>query len=338
MKFFGSLIRSGFLTLCLSLLAAAPALADVVTLKNGDRLTGVIKDMDSGKLVIKTSYAGEVHIQWSEVKNLSSDKPLTIETKQGKQLIGAAAPAGPGRVSLAGGPALELAQVEAINPEDLEPFKISGQVNLGVDISRGNTNKQNIDGMGRAVMTWQTVNRAVAGFEVHKAQSKGADTSDNSLGYLEYNRFVSQKWYWLGNLRGEEDRFKNIDFRGMIGAGMGYQVWRSKLTNLKLELGPNFVFLEDTGGTKEDWFAWRWHIEYDRWLYKRWVQFYHRQTGFLAMDNFDNWIWTARQGLNFPLFLGFVLTTSYNIDYDNQPEPGKSKTDTRFILSLGYRF
>ena len=231
---------------------------------------------------------------------IESDQPLTLETTGGQTLTGQAQPAASGQVRLAGSPALELKQVEAINPEDLDPLKISGQVNLGVDISRGNTNKQTIDAMGRAVMTWKTINRAVAGFEVHQAQSSGNDTSDNSKGYIDYNRFVSEKWYWLANLRGEQDRFKNIDFRGMTGLGMGYQVWRSKKTNLLFELGPDFVWLEEAGGNTEDYFAWRWHIGYDRWLFNQSVQFYHRQTGFVAMDNMDNWIWSANQGAQLP--------------------------------------
>lgn len=36
--------------------------------------------------------------------------------------------------------------------------------------------------------------------------------------------------------------------------------------------------------------------------------------------------------------MGFVLTAAYNIDYDNQPEPGKSRGDTRFIISRRYQF
>ena len=333
---FGGKLAAG--ALLLLLLAAAPAAADVVHLRNGDRLSGAIKDMDQGKLVISTSYAGDITINWSQVERLVSGRPLTVETTGGQTITGKAAAAAPGRLKLEGGPELPLQQVAAINPADLEPLKIGGQVNLGVDISRGNTNKQSIDGSGRAVMTWQTINRAVTGFEIHQAESKGVDTSDNSLGYIDYNRFVSQKWYWLANLRGEQDRFKNIDFRGMAGLGMGYQLWRSKLTNLKFELGPDYVFLEESGGGGEDWFAMRWHIGYDRWFFGRSVQFYHRQTGFMAVDNLDNWIWSARQGLNFPLVMGFIFTTAYNIDYDNQPDPGKSKTDTRLVLSLGYQF
>lgn len=335
--------RAGALVLaCLTLTATmfmpAPASADVLYLKGGDRLTGKVVNMDSGKLCFTTSYAGKLTINWSEVARLVTDKPLTLETTEGQEITGKAEEATDGRIKLDNGRFLPLSQVASINPEDLEPFKLSGQVNLGVDVSRGNTNKMTVDTNGRVITTWGTINRAVGGFEVHRAESKGKDTTDNTLGYLEYNRFVSDKWYWLANLRGSQDTFKNIEYQSMAGAGMGYQVWRGKLTNLSFELGPNYVYQEDTAGISQDWFAIRWQIGYDRWFFSRSVQFYHRQEGFMAVDDANNWIWNTRQGLNFPTVLGFVLTAAYNFDYDNQPEPGKSKTDTRFIISLGYQF
>ncbi|MCF8043890.1 MAG: DUF481 domain-containing protein [Desulfarculaceae bacterium] len=333
----GALVLA-FLTLTATMFLPTPASADVLYLKGGDRLTGKVVDMDSGKLTFTTSYAGKLKIKWAEVVRLITDEPMTVETTEGQTLTGKAQEAGPGRIKLGGGQALPLSQVASINPEDLEPFKLDGQINLGVDISRGNTNKMAVDTTGRVVTTWKTINRAIGGFEIHRAESKGKDTTDNTLGYVEYNRFVSDKWYWLANLRGSQDTFKNIEYQSMAGVGMGYQLWQSKLTNLSFELGPNYVYQEDTAGVSEDWYAIRWKISYDRWFLSRSVQFYHRQEGFIAVDNADNWIWTTRQGLNFPTVLGFVLTAAYNLDYDNEPEPGKSKTDTRFIISLGYQF
>ncbi|MBU1274761.1 MAG: DUF481 domain-containing protein [Proteobacteria bacterium] len=335
--------RTGALVLaCLGLTAVmlmpAPAAADVLYLKGGDRLTGKVEDMGGGKLCFTTSYAGKLRIKWSEVERLVTDEPMTLETTEGQKLTGKAQEAAPGQIKLDGGEPLPLAKIASINPEDLDPLKISGQVNLGVDVSRGNTNKMSVDTEGRVVTTWGTINRAIGGFEIHRAESKGKDTSDNTLGYVEYNRFVSDRWYWLANLRGSQDTFKNIEYQSMAGVGMGYQVWQGKLTNLAFELGPNYVYQEDTAGISRDWFAMRWKISYDRWFLSRSVQFYHRQEGFMAVDDSNNWIWNTRQGLNFPTVMGFVLTAAYNLDYDNQPEPGKSRTDTRFIISLGYQF
>ena len=47
---------------------AWPALADTVWLNNGDRLSGTIILMDGGKLVLDTTYAGRVVIDWKNIQ------------------------------------------------------------------------------------------------------------------------------------------------------------------------------------------------------------------------------------------------------------------------------
>ncbi len=43
---------------------AGNSLADEVRLKNGDKLTGQVVRMEEEKLVLKTTYAGEIAIAW----------------------------------------------------------------------------------------------------------------------------------------------------------------------------------------------------------------------------------------------------------------------------------
>ena len=50
-------------------------LADQITLKNGDRLTGTITTADSTSLNLKTDYAGELTIKWDAIQSISSDQP-----------------------------------------------------------------------------------------------------------------------------------------------------------------------------------------------------------------------------------------------------------------------
>jgi hypothetical protein len=51
----------------------AAALADTAVLTNGDRLTGRIEDLDGGRLVLATSYAGTVRIDLTAIAELRSD-------------------------------------------------------------------------------------------------------------------------------------------------------------------------------------------------------------------------------------------------------------------------
>src|ERR1700686_1020336 len=84
---------------------AASALADQVTLKNGDRLSGTIVKTDDDKLEMKSEFAGDVKLPWSAVGAIVSAEPLHIALKNGRTIVGVvttkdekfevAAPSGP---------------------------------------------------------------------------------------------------------------------------------------------------------------------------------------------------------------------------------------------------
>ncbi len=67
---------------------AASAMADQVTLKNGDRLTGTIIKSDAKTLVIKTEFAGDVNVQWDAVSGIVSTEPLHLALKDGQTIVG----------------------------------------------------------------------------------------------------------------------------------------------------------------------------------------------------------------------------------------------------------
>jgi len=57
-------------------------------MKNGDRLKGTVVSMTLGKLVFKTSYAGEITIKWDQVAKLTTEKPLEIYLRNEETLMG----------------------------------------------------------------------------------------------------------------------------------------------------------------------------------------------------------------------------------------------------------
>ena len=322
-------------------LLPAAAGADQVVLKNGDRLTGSVVSMEKGKLVLKTSYAGELSIKWPEVASVKTDQPIQVETKGGKILNGAAvASPEPAKLRLLGEgrPAeVALAKVAAINPKDKEALTVTGQVNVGADMKRGNTHKDRYDVDGRVTMSWG-IHRLIVGGSAHYLEDKGVSTEDNQLGYVEYNRFFKPEWYGFANLRLARDKFKDLDLRTAAGAGLGHQFWRSKLTNLSLELGPNYIYEKGEIRGNREWTAARWQLSYDRWFFDYFVQFFHRHEGFMRVDDFNQYFLTSSTGLKFPLGKGFAITWQYDYDYDNNPQPRKEKYDTRMLLLLGYNW
>ena len=54
-------------------LAHAADKTDVVTLVNGDRLTGEIKGLEQGKLSFKTDATGTITIEWDKIATLQTN-------------------------------------------------------------------------------------------------------------------------------------------------------------------------------------------------------------------------------------------------------------------------
>lgn len=68
--------------------AVARAKTDVVTVANGDAITGEIKTMASGKLAVSTDYAGTIEIKWREVREITSRYLFEVRTDEGERLYG----------------------------------------------------------------------------------------------------------------------------------------------------------------------------------------------------------------------------------------------------------
>jgi len=63
------------------LFAAVLARADVVTLKNGDRVTGTLVDVKGGNLDLKSDILGSLAIPLKQVTSYSAEKPVAIVRK-----------------------------------------------------------------------------------------------------------------------------------------------------------------------------------------------------------------------------------------------------------------
>jgi hypothetical protein len=81
----------------LTLLTATPALAhrktDVITLYNGDRITGDIKSLESGRLSFGTDAMGTVDIEWKEVASVDSNYNYEVRLGDGQRFFGSVKPA-----------------------------------------------------------------------------------------------------------------------------------------------------------------------------------------------------------------------------------------------------
>ncbi len=84
-------------------LVAAPAHADMVKLTNGDVITGTVKKLADGNLVVKTEYAGEVSIESKFITAVQTDEPFTVRWDDGSEKVGRLTITADGQIDVVGG-------------------------------------------------------------------------------------------------------------------------------------------------------------------------------------------------------------------------------------------
>ena len=70
------------------LLIPVSGFSDEVFLKNGDHLTGTVKTTKDGKLILETSYSGEIGIRIADIQRVTTDKPVSVTLDDETKMTG----------------------------------------------------------------------------------------------------------------------------------------------------------------------------------------------------------------------------------------------------------
>jgi len=320
------------------LAAACVCRADQVTLDNGDRLTGTVKRIGGGSLVIGTDYAGDVTIDLKRITSLQTDADMTVVLDDDTRLYGRVGGNGQ-TLEIPEHEPVEMARVSKVEPGRVtgKEWKFSGRLALGASESSGNTSTRSLHWDGELVAL-QDVNRYTVGGRGDYGSANGTQNQDDTIVYAQYDRILSKKWYAYANASLENNRFADIYLRAVGGVGVGYQWLDTERTKLALEAGPSYVYTDYYTRATEQNAAARLVTKLDYWIWKHAVQFFNYNEFYPALDDYKNSFFRSQLGLRFPLVDKFLATVQWNLDWNGNPPPGKVKLDQTVILSLGYRW
>lgn len=326
----------------INIFSACCLMADEVYMKNGDRISGEILNMKDNKLTIKTSYAGEIGVEWSEIVDMKTDKEISVLLSDDTLINGNPQGFEQGKMRLSTSKIAEtisfsMTDVKSINPPKGPAVKIKARVNIGITNTSGNTEKDTTHFDGEFSARTEK-NRYTAGGEYNRTEDSGTKTESNSLAYLKYDHFLSKKWFAYSNALFEKDKFKDLTLRSVLGIGTGYQFYETEITNLSLETGINHVSEDYDIAPDESYSSGRWAISYDRYFYDKAFQLFHFHEGFISLEDSDDMFIKSRTGVRVPLFNHFNASLQYNLDWEKSPSPGREKTDTALMFTLGYLF
>lgn len=329
-----------------SLVITQPAMADEVRMKNGDVIKGTIVKKETGKLIFRTTYAGELQIQWSEVENLISENPVYVVLSDGSKMKGPLLETEPGnaRVELKRTEEeqqesdFDLMKTRYLNPTpDLtgEGVRWSGNINAGGTLTSGNTDTKQLRFDAETIARTLN-NRFTIGGIFNRAQSNGDDYQFNSRGYGKYDHFLSKQWYLYANTTLENDRFRDLRLRSTFGGGSGYQVFETPNLNLSFEGGLNYIKEDYYMATDDEYPGLRWATKYDQLFFTGSTRFFHEHEVLVGLKETNQTLVFSKTGLRFPLVFNFNATAQFNYNWDSTPALGRKKADSTLLFTLGY--
>ena len=244
-----------------SLFAAQSLLADSLTLKNGDHLTGTITAIDRQEITLKTDAAGEIKIKWSDVQGFTSDEPLYVATPEKQTIIGTVALEGSDLVvhtATAGDVRIPLDQITIVRTEsqqqayekNLHPSLLNhwaGGVNIGFALARGNSNTTNLNTALTAVRKTLSDEIRVAASSIYSTSgtstsgAPGGVTANEILGSAAYHRNIGDAMFVFASGDFTHDALQDLTLRSIYTGGLGWHAINTPNTTLDALFGINYT-------------------------------------------------------------------------------------------------
>ena len=331
-----------FATLTLCLLQPTIGLGDELIFKNGDRLTGEILRMEDGKITFDSANLGELGVSASDLEAFRTDEKVEIYMNDGTFVSSRVEhdESGEMRIESEASDILHLESVDRINPE--KP-RWKGNLVVGVNVERGDTDKNQVDAeleAGWRDELWRYSFRFL--YEGERSRSSGSDyrTTDRLYSMrTQLDRFLGEKLFVYGRLRGESDGPADLDLRTILGGGIGYQIFDRSDLELFVQSGLAWVREDYSDGSQDtDYPAGvaLWNL---RRTLNPWTRFFHHGEWVPSLRDFEDvQILTTETGLRFELIAGWFTEAKVRFELDTEPAPGKERRNTKYILGLGWGF
>jgi putative salt-induced outer membrane protein YdiY len=341
------------LAVCCAVLCGHLAWADVITLKNGDRVTGSIVKKSGKDITIKTDKFGVVTADWGEVESVKSDKPVNLVLQDGKTVQGTLATVD-GKVEVVSKDAtLKVAPADVATIRDAAEQQAyerllhpgwgelwTGTGTVGFAGTSGNAKTLTFTtGVNAARLT--NTDKTSVYFNIIKASAlingQSASTAQAVRGGLAYDHDVSPRLF-VGLFNDYEyDRFQDLDLRFVLGGGFGFHAVKTERSRLDLMGGAAFNRSSySTPETRKSGELY-WGNEYSLKL--------NAATSLVqSFRMFNDLSHTGDYRMNFDVGASTKISKwlTWNVSlsdrYLNNPAPGRKTNDLLYTTGLGITF
>jgi len=331
------------------LLLASPAHAaktDVVTLENGDKITGEVKGVSRGKLDYSTDDAGRLSIEWEKVTSVRSTHAFDVEMSWGVSYFGQLDTAAvAGYVVVHGVERADTLRIPSIVEINMIDSKLSQRIKSYLDVgftlakahqARTFSLNSQTDYRSHAIGATTNIDSYA------QDQEEVAQTSRNSV-RQSLSWFLPKRWSAVALGQFEQNDELGLDHRWTYG-GAGQRVLK-RSNRAEVSLGLGLVGIEEkftsaTQGTTASSsveglvnFAWE-AFRFD----SPKLDFGTNVSLFPSLSDLGRVRGQAEIRIKYELFSDFNVGTQFTDNFDSRPPEDVSKNDYIATLTIGWSY
>lgn len=316
------------------------ASADEVLLRNGDRLSGSIITMEGGTVTLKTEYSPAIKIDRSKIEKLTTGGPVEVRLKSGEILKGelSTSPEGllvVGRERGRKEVSVSWSDVSALNPPPASTGW-KGNFNLSSGLQSGNTDRTSVT-VGADALKKSNKERFGLKLLYNYAEEDNEETASNTYAAAKYDYFFRKKAFTYLSIEMLRDKFKDLNLRTVIGPGVGYQIWDTRIKSLLVEGGVSYFSEDLRDGEDDQWATFRLAGNFT-YRIKESVTFSDHLILYPSIDEAGEYKLRNEAVLASALGGDWSLRFSNIFERNSEPSPGIEKDDLTWLLGLQYDF
>ena len=315
------------------------ASADLLVLKNGDRITGDIKAIWDNEITIEPTYSDEFDVDAEVVAHIVSERAFDIELSDGREFVAVLKGANEEGLQVyeidgeeIAAPLARLYELDEID----DPVEWDSYVDWSMAVNSGNTNSLNTKLAANTTLTIGD-HRHYGDFTVIREEQDSLATKDQDLVRYNYNWLFNDPWFFSAAMSLERDPIRELEGRAIFTAGMGRDIWNTPRLTLNIQLGAGVITEEIEMSNDQSTVA-AWSLRYRQDLFAEDLEIYHNNSITYYIDGRANTIYKTTTGLRYEIT--DLLYANFSVDYDYETQPADTATneDLAVLFGLGVEF
>lgn len=313
--------------------------ADVIYLKNGDRITGEIKKIWDNSITIEAPYSDDFDVDLKDVASLKTDRSFHINLYKGREddykLVRSDVA---GKVILQSGEdRVLIALTDLKKVEEIEDFFDWGsKIDLSQSVSRGNTDSFIYNLNGVFSVKWGD-HRTKFDLSMVREEQDGNKLKDKDRLFASYDWIFSKPWFLAANLTLERDPIVLLDQRTSVNPALGYDIWDDPGKTLNVQLGGGLQN-ETIDGKNQSSTLIEWRLRYAHDFRGGDFELFHNHVLYRSLGGRENLVLNSVTGIRYDITDDIYLNIQLNYDMDSEPIEGTEGEDLTLLFGAGIDF